>query len=62
MKTDNRDAFFCIGSVRSAVTLRGLLPGEEKVIVIACGIKNGEELKIVSDAILKGQHIDFEVY
>lgn len=57
-----RDAFFCIGSVRSSVPLRGLLPGEAKEIVIACGIKNGEDLKIVSDAILKGQHIDFEVY
>lgn len=54
-----RDAWVSIRGTRSQTTLRGLLPGETKEIVIPCTIKDGKDIEIVSDAILKGQHIGF---
>ena len=56
-----RDAWFAIGDVRSSVTLRGLLPGEERLIEIkAVPSADASNLKIVSDCILPRQEIQFE--
>lgn len=57
-----RDAFFSIAGVRSATSLRGLLPGEERTITIPCALKNPHSLQIVSDAILSTQTIGFGTY
>lgn len=54
-----RDAFFAIGDKRADVSLKGLLPGEEKVMVIAAPLSNSEDLKIVSNHILSTQEIEF---
>lgn len=56
-----RDAYFSIGQVRSASSLRGLLPGEELEVTIPCALKDGKNLKITSDAILEGQSIGYEL-
>ena len=56
-----RDAWFAIGDVRSETSLRGLLPGEERLIEIqAVPSADGSNLKIVSDCILPRQEIQFE--
>ena len=56
-----RDAWFAIGDVRSATSLRGLLPGEEILVEIpAVPNANNSDLNIVSDCILPQQGIEFE--
>lgn len=56
-----RDAWFAIAGVRSAVSLRGLLPGEERLFEIqAVPSADGSSIKIVSDCILPSQDIEFE--
>lgn len=55
-----RDAYMAIGAVRSATTLRGLLPGQSLEITIPAGLRKGQKPQIVSDAILDTQHIGYE--
>ena len=56
-----RDAWFAIGTTRSATSLRGLLPGEEIIVEIpAAPQADGSDIQIVSDHILPGQQIEFE--
>ena len=56
-----RDAWFAIGDIRSATTLRGLLPGEERTIEIPAAVSaDGSSLHIVSSHILPEQEIEFE--
>lgn len=56
-----RDAWFAIGDIRSATTLRGLLPGEERTIEIPAAVSpDGSNLHIVSNHILPEQEIEFE--
>lgn len=58
-----RDAYFAIGEERSATSLRGLLPGDTITVSIAAplsGKKDAPPLRIVSDAILPTQQIQFE--
>ena len=56
-----RDAWFAVGDVRSETSLRGLLPGEERLFEIqAVPNADGSNLKIVSDCILPRQEIQFE--
>lgn len=55
-----RDAFFAAGGKRSRESLRGLLPGQEKVFVIKRVTKDDlAEISIRSDAILPSQQIEF---
>lgn len=55
-----RDAYFAIGETRCETSLKGLLPGEEKVMEIAANLSNAADLKIVSDFILDTQEIEFQ--
>lgn len=55
-----RDAYFAIGETRCETSLKGLLPGEEKVMEIAANLSNTADLKIVSDFILDTQEIQFQ--
>ena len=56
-----RDAWFAIGDIRSATTLRGLLPSEERTIEIPTAVSaDGSSLHIVSSHILPEQEIEFE--
>ena len=56
-----RDAWFAIGDICSATTLRGLLPGEERTIEIPAAVSpDGSSLHIVSSHILPEQEIEFE--
>lgn len=56
-----RDAWFAIGNIRSATTLRGLLPGKERTIEVPTAVSaDGSNLQIVSDHILPKQEIEFE--
>lgn len=55
-----RDAYFAIGETRCETSLKGLLPGEEKVMEIAANLSNAADLKIVSDFILDTQEIQFQ--
>ncbi|MBR4337292.1 MAG: hypothetical protein IKP91_03520 [Bacteroidaceae bacterium] len=56
-----RDAWFAIGTIRSATSLRGLLPGDEIVVEIPAAPRaDGSDIQIVSDHILPGQQIEFE--
>lgn len=60
-----RDAWFAVGegqaTVRSADSLRGLLPGQTKQFVVeGVDAKASKLIKIESDAILPGQQIQFE--
>ena len=58
-----RDAWFAIGNTRSATSLCGLLPGEERMIEIAAAPKaDGSNIQIVSDCILPQQTIEFEAH
>ncbi len=54
-----RDAYFSIGNIRAATTLRGLLPGQCAEHTIAAALQEEAELHIESDVILPSQHIDF---
>ena len=55
-----RDAWFAVGDRRSAMSLRGLLPGEESLIEIPAATNaNGSNVQIVSDCILPRQTIEF---
>ena len=55
-----RDAWFAIGDIRSATSLRGLLPGEEFLIEIpAVANTDGSNVQIVSDSILPQQTIEY---
>ena len=55
-----RDAWFAIGSTRSAISLRGLLPDDERWIEIpTIPHADGSNIQIVSDAILPQQTIEF---
>lgn len=55
-----RDAYFAAGQRRSTTTLRGLLPGEDRVCAIQ-GVteKDLRKIAIQSDAILPSQQIEF---
>lgn len=56
-----RDAWFAVGDVRSSVSLKGLLPGDELQIEIpAAPNADGSNIRIASDCILPGQTIEFE--
>ena len=54
-----RDAYFAIDIVASATTLRGLLPKEQREIIIPAALTNGEALHVVSPYILPSQEIEF---
>jgi hypothetical protein len=55
-----RDAWFAIGSLRSEQTLRGLLPDEERWVEVPAACQaDGSDIRIVSDAILPSQDIEF---
>ena len=55
-----RDAWFAIGGVRSTTTLCGLLPGEEREVIIqALPQTDGSDICVQSDAILPEQEIEF---
>lgn len=61
-----RDAYFAIGHVRSDISLKGLLPGEEVVLTIPAPLsrdKKGNAItppSIVSASILPSQEIQYE--
>ena len=56
-----RDAWFAIDDIRSATSLRGILPGQELWIEIpAVPAADGQDIQIESDCILPGQSIEFE--
>ena len=56
-----RDAWFSIGGIRSATSLRGLLPGQELWVEIpAVPAAYGQDIHIESNCILPGQSIEFE--
>lgn len=55
-----RDAFFAIGSTRSTESLRGLLPGQQRTIVIPAPLTDATDLAIVSDYILPTQSIQYD--
>ena len=56
-----RDAWFSIGGIRSATSLRGLLPGQELWVEIpAAPAAYGQDIHIESNCILPGQSIEFE--
>ncbi len=55
-----RDAYFSINNSRSEESLRGLLPGERKLILIKQPLTNEQDLCIVSDAIGTQQKIEYE--
>ena len=54
-----RDAYFAIDTVFSSTTLRGLLPKEQREIVIPAALMNGDALHVVSPYILPSQEIEF---
>ncbi|MGN1240522.1 MAG: hypothetical protein ACI4TV_06575, partial [Paludibacteraceae bacterium] len=54
-----RDAYFAIDTVASTTTLRGLLPKEQREIIIPAALTNGEALHVVSPYILPSQEIEF---
>jgi hypothetical protein len=51
------DAYPAVGGVRSAVSLKGLLPGESRAFPIEAG---GDALTIESDRLVPGQRIAFD--
>ena len=56
-----RDAWFAIDDIRSATSLRGILPGQELWIEIpAVPSADGQDIHIESDCILPSQSIEFE--
>lgn len=54
-----RDAFLAVGGVRSDVSLKGLVPGEKRQIVVDKAT-DGRDVTIESDFILPGQTIQFD--
>ena len=54
-----RDAFLAVGGVRGAESLKGLLPGKTRQIVIEKAT-DGRDVTIESDFILPGQTIQFD--
>ena len=54
-----RDAYLTVGGVRSTVSLKGLLPGETRQIVVDKPT-DGHDVTIESDFILPWQHIQFD--
>lgn len=54
-----RDAYFAIADTQSEETLRGLLPGEKKMVTIPVQLLDASDLHIRSKHILKGQQIEF---
>ena len=54
-----RDAYLSVGGVRSATSLKGLLPGET-LLVYVDKVTNGTDVKIESDYILPNQTIQFD--
>ncbi|HBE66532.1 MAG TPA: DUF4832 domain-containing protein [Planctomycetaceae bacterium] len=56
-----RDAYFSAGKSRSAETLKGLLPGQTRMIILeAVDQSDLKSIRIESDAILPTQRIQFE--
>lgn len=56
-----RDAWFAIGDVRSETSLCGLLPNEEKEVLIAAVPKSdGSDIQVQSDCILASQEMEFK--
>lgn len=56
-----RDAWFAIDDIRSATSLRGLLPGQELWVEIpAVPAVDGQDIHIESNCILPSQSIEFE--
>ena len=56
-----RDVWFAIDDIRSATSLRGILPGQELWIEIpAVPSADGQDIHIESDCILPSQSIEFE--
>lgn len=56
-----RDAWFTIGDIRSAISLRDILPGQELWVEIpAVPAADGQDIHIESDCILPSQSIEFE--
>ena len=51
--------FLAVGGVRSDVSLKGLLPGEKRQIVVDKAT-DGRDVTIESDFILPGQTIQFD--
>ena len=54
-----RDAWFAVGGVRAAQSLRGLLPGERLTCTVRAAAEPGN-VAIVSDTILPTQQIEFD--
>ena len=56
-----RDAWFTIGDIRSAISLRDILPGQELWVEIpAVPAADGQDIHVESDCILPSQSIEFE--
>ncbi len=56
-----RDAWFTIGDIRSAISLRDILPGQELWVEIpAIPAVDGQDIHIESNCILPSQSIEFE--
>ena len=54
-----RDAYLAVGGVRSETSLRGLLPGDTRLVYVD-QVSNGRDVTIESDYILPGQTIQFD--
>ena len=54
-----RDAYLAVGGVRSTTSLKGLLPGEERVVFVD-KVTDGTDVTIESDYILPTQKIQFD--
>jgi len=54
-----KDAYPAIGTMRSATSLKGLLPGHERTCIIRTPLTNADDLQIVCDYILPTQSIQF---
>jgi hypothetical protein len=53
------DAFVAVNGIRAEGSLKGLLPGEERLFTVPSGGTN-PELSIECDRLVPGQRIDFE--
>ena len=56
-----RDAYITVNGVRSAQSLRGLLPGEEMTCSVTNAVATPDNVRITSDYILPSQEIQFDV-
>ena len=54
-----RDAWFAVDGVRAGQSLRGLLPGERRLVTVGAEARP-DNVAIVSDAILPSQRIEFD--